>query len=264
MPTPSRQIISEYLDFANRIADKARQIAMVNYRSSVDVSLKRDKTVVTNADLEIERTARSMVAQWCPAHGFIGEELDDHGKDQSWVWALDPIDGTLAFVYGLPTFGILLSLTYERQPVIGIIDMPVLGERWSGAANVRTMWQDKSCYANSNSRLANSIVFATTIDMFNGSERAKFDAVCNQALHRRFGIDCYAYGLLASGYVDVVMEATMKTEDIMALIPVVAGADGVITDWEGKDLTLESKGQVLATANPFLHEQCLQTIAQNS
>ncbi len=258
----SQNAIAEYLQFANDIADRARTIAMQGFRSDIEVAYKSDSTVVTQIDLDIENTARKMIAERFTEHGFVGEEKESVGTDRSLVWSMDPIDGTQAFIHGLPTFGILLSLAYMKHPVVGIIDMPALGERWQGASGFPTKWQNRPCGANKTSTLAESTVFATTVDMFEGPDKTTFDIVSKQARHRRFGVDCYAYGLLASGFADVVMEATMKTVDIMALIPIVSGANGVITDWQGNPLTLSSSGYVLATSNSILHQQCLSAIRE--
>ena len=259
---PDKSTISSLLNFANDAVDTAREIALRSFRNSRAFTLKSDGTRVTNADLEIEKAVRNLVAANYPHHGFIGEEFEDLVTDSPWVWTLDPIDGTQAYSCGLPTFGILLALTFQRQPVLGIIDMPGLDERWTGARHFATTWQGDSCTTSANSKLSEAIVFATSIDMFSESEKRIFNAVTEAANERRFGIDCYAYGLLASGYIDVVMEADMKIADTMALIAIVEGSNGIISDWNGDSITLQSDGTVLATANSDLHAECLDIIAR--
>ncbi len=259
---PERNTISEYLRFANLVADRARPIALSGFRSGCDVSYKADRTVVTEKDIEIETVVRAMVAETYPDHGIIGEEFEPLQADSPYVWVVDPIDGTEAYAYGLPTFGILLCLARDGVPVASVIDLPALGERWCGATGLPTTWQGDPCRSKSTGSLDSAIVFASSIDMFNQAEKRVFDRVSQIARHRRFGIDCYAYGMLACGYADVVMEAAMKTVDYMALAPVVAGSGGVITDWQGRALTLESQGTVLAVSNPALHEQCLAAIRE--
>ena len=261
---PDKSTISSLLNFANDAVDTAREIALKTFRNSREFTIKGDGTRVTNADLEIETAVRNLVTTNYPNHGFIGEEFEDLLTDSPWVWTLDPIDGTQAYSCGLPTFGILLGLTFQQQPVLGIIDMPGLDERWTGAKHFATTWQGRSCTTSSNNKLSDSIVFATTIDMFSKPHKRIFDAVTEAANERRFGIDCYAYGMLASGYIDVVMEANMKIADTMALIAIVEGSNGVISDWYGNPITLESDGTVLATANQDLHTECLNTIARFS
>ena len=260
---PDKEQVAEFLEFANSIADQARVIALNHYQRLQEIREKEDSTYVTEADIEIENTARSMVEKSYQDHGFSGEELGNHGMHNDWIWSIDPIDGTTAFVHGIPTFGILISLMYKKVPVVGIIDAPALGERWSGALHHQTTLQGEPCTTNQHQALENSIVFATSIDMFPEPELRVFNAVTKRAKRRRFGIDCYAYGLLASGKIDVVMEATMKAHDTMALVPVVISAGGVITDWNGDSITHDFKGRVLATANSKLHEDCLRIIEKN-
>lgn len=259
----SGQVIAEYLEFAHEIANQARKTAVRHFRNSPGVSYKPDDTPVTECDIEIETMARGMVAERYPEHGFKGEELPDHAVEKEWVWVLDPIDGTEPFILGLPTFGILLGLTRGGRPVLGIIDMPALAERFCAGEGGRTTWRGKPCSTNAQAILPEAIVSATSIDHFEKSEFVAFEAVSAAARRRRFGVDCYAYGLLASGSIDVVMESSMKTPDIMALVPVVERAGGVITDWRGDSLTIESTGQVLATANQSLHEECLGVIRES-
>ena len=257
---PDEETISTLLSFAVSIADCARPIALRYYRKFMQPSEKMDGTYITLADQKIELTAKSMVEEKFPEHGFWGEEYGASNLDRDWVWCIDPIDGTTAFVHGIPTFGILISLLYKKVPVIGIIDHPALGDRWVGAKHHRTTWQEQVCSSNLNQQLEFSIVFATSPDMFDADELRAFYAVTEKAKRRRYGIDCYAYGLLAIGKADVVMEANMKPHDIMALVPVVESAKGIITDWQGNPLTLDCNGQVLASANPELHNECLQII----
>ena len=227
-----QQEITEFLKFANDMADGARKIALQFYRKPKKQWTKPDSTFVTEADLGIEEFTIQMIKERYPKHG-------------------------------LPTFGILIALTFNSRPVLGIIDSPVMGERWCGACGFPTTWQGQVCSAKQNQALKDSVVFATSIDMFEEYERATFNHLSSLAKYRRFGADCYAYGLLASGYIDIVMEADMKPYDIMALVPVVEGADGVISDWSGNPLTLNSSRQVLATANLKLQEECLEAIQSN-
>ena len=258
-----KQKISDILKFANDLADSAREIALQYYRKPKKQWTKSDSTLVTEVDLRIENFTIQMIKERYPEHGFFGEEYGDTSTDELLKWCIDPIDGTQPFVYGLPTFGVLIALTCNLRPIVGIIDSPAMGERWCGAYGFPTTWQGQVCSAKQNQALKDSVVFATSIDMFKEYERATFNYVSSLAKYRRFGADCYAYGLLASGYTDIVMEADMKPYDIMALVPVVEGADGVISDWSGNPLTLNSSRQVLATANLKLHEECLEAIQSN-
>ncbi len=257
---PDPKQISEYLAFANSIADEAREIARRYHRRSKKQWTKPDNTWVTEADCKIEEMARAMVSERYADHEFFGEEYGDTASEGGLKWCLDPIDGTIAFVYGLPTFGVLIALTWNSEPILGIIELPAMKERWCGARSATTTWNGQFCQANAEKTLESTAVFATSIDMFSDDEREVFNRVSLHAKERRFGADCYAYGLLASGCVDIVMEADMKPYDSMALAPVVEGAGGVITNWDGAPLTLNSGTRVLATSNQKLHDECLELI----
>lgn len=259
-PQSSQHDVAEYLEFANTMADNAREIALQYYRKSKQQWMKPDDTWVTEADCKIEEMARLMVSERYPNHDFFGEEYGDSDSVNSLKWCLDPIDGTMPFVYGLPTFGVLISLTQDANPIVGIIESPAVKERWCGAKGEDSTWQGQPCKTNSKQSLTTAVVLATSPDMFTEAERGIFDRVSLNAKERRFGADCYAYGLLASGWVDVVMEADMKPYDMMALVPVIEGAGGVVTDWDGNQLTLNSGHWVLATSNRTLHEECLELI----
>ena len=261
MTKPDQKTILELLEFANGLAEGARHIALKYYRLPKKQWTKSDNTFVTEVDLEIETFLHEQISERYPHHGFFGEEFGDRSKERSYTWCIDPIDGTEPFVFGLPTFGVLIALTFDSRPIVGVIESPAMKERWCGATDCSTTWQNKSCIANGNAQLEDAVVLATSIDMFTKDEKYIFDAVTARTKRRRFGADCYAYGLLSCGSIDVVMEADMKPYDMMALVPVVEGANGVISDWEGNPLTLKSGRQVLASANSELHEECLNVIA---
>jgi len=144
--------------------------------------------------------------------------------------------------------------------VLGIIDMPALNERWLGVTGKRSFHNGDHCQSNDRKLLAEATVFATSIDMFTDTERQQFDRLSTAARFRNFGADCYAYGLLASGHADIVMESDMSIYDFLALVPVIEGSGGCISDWHGKPPNDHSGRQVVATANPTLHEQCLAMI----
>ncbi len=255
-----QQPISEYLEFANLIADHARDIARQYHRKPKKQWRKPDDTWVTEADCKIEQMARELVGHHYPEHEFFGEEFGDSTAQGQLKWCLDPIDGTIPFVYGMPTYGVLIALTQSSVPIVGVIEVPAMLERWCGAKLLPSTWQGEICKTNRGQTLAKAAVFATSIDMFSDEEREVFNLVSHHAKERRFGADCYAYGLLASGWVDVIMESDMKPYDLMALVPVIEGAGGVISDWEGNPLTLNSSLQVLATSNSSLHDECLKLI----
>ncbi len=250
-----------FLQLANIMADDARTIALQYFRNSAINWSKSDSTPVTEADLRIEQRIREIAAEHYPEHGFIGEENGTTNANSKLRWCVDPIDGTKSFLYGVPTFGTLIALTYDAVPIVGVIEHPAMRERWCAVQGGATASQGKPCRSSRRKEVNEAVVYATSIDMFNAEERRQFDAVTEQAKRRQFGVDCYAYSLLSSGFIDIVMEADMKPYDLMALVPVIEGAGGVVSSWRGEPLTLGSASQILATANEQLHHQCLDIIA---
>jgi len=257
---PSQSQLLQYLDFANDLAASARAIALEFFRRPTKKWTKPDHTPVTEVDLKIENCLSDRIARQYPDHGVIGEEHGVINSEAELRWCIDPIDGTKSFVYGVPTFGTLIALTFQCRPIAGVIEHPALEQRWCGAFGIHSTWQGQKCHTNSQSSLADSVVYATSVDMFSKKELRMFDKVSLSAKLRQFGVDCHAYSLLASGYIDIVMESDMKPHDMMALVPVVESAGGIMTDWSGKALTTESGPQVLAAANKNLHQQCLDKI----
>jgi len=251
----------EFIYFAEELADAARVVALKYFRNLRSIEYKTDGSPVTAADREVEAMIRQMITERYPTHGMVGEEHGLVSSGEPWSWVIDPIDGTQSFITGRPTFGCLIALLHEHQPLLGIIDMPVLNERWLGVTGKPSTHNGNHCESSNRKRLAEATVFATSIDMFSDSERQLFDRLSTAARFRSFGADCYAYGLLASGYTDIVMESDMSTYDFLALVPVIEGSGGCISDWHGKPLNDLSGRQVLATANSTLHEQCLATIS---
>jgi len=173
---------------------------------------------------------------------------------------IDPIDGTKSFVTGRPNFGTLISLLENGKPILGLIEMSALNERWFAVLDRPTLFGNDIVKTRSEIDLNKAIFCSTGLDFFNKAELPVFNHLTQQGQFRLFGGDCYNYGLLASGFVDVVIEADLKPFDYMALIPVIKNAGGIITDWQGDELTLDSSGQVLACANKKLHQQCLDEI----
>jgi len=195
-----------------------------------------------------------------PAHGFFGEESGDQTSEESWRWIVDPIDGTKAFANGSPTFGTLISLIHNDNPVLGIIDHAALGERWIGLSGQPTTCNGETCKTSQISELQDASVNCTTIDMFDPAGFQLFNQLSSACRYRTFGGDCFSYGLLASGHAHLVCEADLKPYDFMALVPVIEGAGGIITDWEGQRLTPTSGDKVLASANASLHQQAIKIL----
>ena len=257
MPDPRELLAETFLQFAQELADASGEAIRPWFRSQLVVERKGDGSPVTQADRAAEQAIRERIGHSYPDHGIIGEEYGTEQSDAEWVWVIDPIDGTGAFVCGLPTFGTLIALLRDGVPVLGVLDQPILRERWSGRCfpdlRPRTTHNSHVVHTSSTTDPSTAIGFATDPTMFRAEAADGWRALSSKLERVRYGIDCYAYGLLASGYVDMVCEASLKPWDYMALVPIVRGAGGRMTDWTGSELTLESTDRVLATANSRLH-----------
>jgi inositol-phosphate phosphatase/L-galactose 1-phosphate phosphatase/histidinol-phosphatase len=253
--------MAAFCAFAQTLADRARPLSQKWFRHPLAVDTKADESPVTQADREVEAALREAIAGHHPDHGILGEEFGALRTEADLVWSLDPIDGTRAFISGNPLWGTLLGLLHRGRPVLGVIDIPMLDERWVGAAGSPTRLNGVPCRVSTCTELRQAVLYATSPDIFNDAELAAFDALARAVRMRRYGGDCYSYGLLASGHVDLVVEAGLQPYDYLALMPVIEGAGGVITDWAGQPLGLQSQGRVIAAATQPLHRQAMQLLA---
>jgi inositol-phosphate phosphatase / L-galactose 1-phosphate phosphatase / histidinol-phosphatase len=249
--------LNAFLSLALRLADAAGEVIRPYFRQPLVVDDKPDLTPVTAADRAAEEVMRSLIERQFPEHGIIGEEFGRAREDTEFVWTLDPIDGTKSFISGVPLFGTLIALTCGKRPILGIIDQPISRERWVGVAGVPTTLNGASVRCRNCSALAAATLFATTPDMFKEGDAAAFARVSNAVKLTRFGADCYAYGLLAAGFIDLVLEASLKPYDFCAMVPIVEGAGGVATDWRGAKLDLASDGRILVAGDRRAHQAAL-------
>jgi myo-inositol-1(or 4)-monophosphatase len=250
------------LALAERLADAARRIAERSFRTAVAVTRKSDGTPVTAVDRGIETEMRAMIRAAFPGHAIRGEEFPAEGSGE-FTWVLDPIDGTKSFITGFPLFGSLIALMQGERPVLGVIEAPALAERWVGCEGRPTLFNGREARSSACRSLADAVVYTTTAETFNSEERARFEAVGRRAALRRYGGDCYLYGMLASGWCELVIEVQLKPHDFMAAIPVVEGAGGKISDWRGAPLSTASDGRVVAAANETLWREALAELAGN-
>lgn len=244
----------ELIAFANHLADLARTAIRPHFRKKLDIEAKADASPVTIADREAEAVMRRAIEARYPAHGIFGEEFGHARADSAWQWILDPIDGTKSFVTGLPIFGTLIALTHENLPVLGVIDQPIMGDRWVGAAGRTTTYNNEPARTNAGTLLREAAVLTTYVDAFTDSEQAAFTRLRKACRLNRMSGDCIAYAMIPSGFADIVVDGKVQPYDYAALIPVIEGAGGVITDWEGTPLDTTSPARVLAAANSTLHE----------
>ncbi|MBV9686783.1 MAG: histidinol-phosphatase, partial [Alphaproteobacteria bacterium] len=234
-----------YAAFAATLADAAGEIIRPYFRKPLAVDDKPDLSPVTVADRAAEEVMRSLIESRFPEHGIVGEEFGRIRDDAEFVWVLDPIDGTKSFISAVPLFGTLIALTRDRRPILGIIDQPISRERWVGVAGRTTSFNGAVVHSRACSALATATLFATTPDMFKGADADTFARVSTAVKLTRFGADCYAHGLVASGFIDLVLEAGLKPYDFCAMVPIVEGAGGIATDRRAADLDLASDGHIL-------------------
>lgn len=252
--------LTDEFEFAASFADKARELAMSYFRTSNGLTWKSDDTPVTLADTEIEQAFCGLVQSRYPEDGIFGEETGVSGRERPRIWVVDPIDGTGSFATGSPLFGVLLCLVENERAVFGIIDACATGERWAARRGAGATLNNVSCATSQKTLLSSASLASTSIHLLGARERRVFDRLSDKAAITRLGGDCYAYGLLASGHLDLVLEAGLKPFDFMPLTVIVEEAGGVISDWQGQPLTLNSAGDVLASASQELHAQALRII----
>ena len=246
-------VTAAHLALATELADAARAVIRGYFRQKIAVDDKNDLTPVTIADREAETAMRRLIEARFPDHGILGEEHGAVRTESEHVWVLDPIDGTKSFISGIPLFGTLIGLAYRGKPVLGVIDQPILAERWIGATGHPTRLNGAVVHTRPCATLAGATLFSTAPEsMFEGADAARFARLKRATKLLRMGADCYAYAQLASGFIDLVVEAGLKPFDYCALVPVIEGAGGVITDWQGRALDLGSEGKVIACGDAGL------------
>ncbi len=257
--------LSDITNFAEQLADAAASAILPFFRERPQVDDKGADgwfDPVTEADKAAERAMRQLIEATFPAHGILGEEEDEKPGSGEGRWVLDPIDGTRAFMSGLPTWGTLIAFDPGSGPAVGIIDQPYMKERWvAGPEGGRfdSPLGERALKTSDCTSLDDAILMATHPEIFvTSDERAGFDAVASRVKLLRWGGDCYSYGLVALGLADLVIEANLKPFDIQAIIPIVTAAGGVITDWQGG--SADNGGQVVAAATPALHAEALKLL----
>jgi histidinol phosphatase-like enzyme (inositol monophosphatase family) len=248
---------------AHRLADAARAAIKPHFREVTDGKRKADASPVTIADHEAEQAMRKLLTAEVPQDGVIGEEFGDSEGKSGRQWVLDPIDGTTAFLAGRPIFGTLIALLVEGFPVLGIIDQPILGERWLGVTGRPTTLNGKEVRTRACRELSAATLATTGPHYFDDHDGGHFMALAAKTDHRRMvmGGDCYNYAMLAIGQVDVVCEAGLKLYDFAALVPVVEGAGGTMCDWNGEPLHAASDGHVRAMGDPARLEDVVEALA---
>jgi inositol-phosphate phosphatase/L-galactose 1-phosphate phosphatase/histidinol-phosphatase len=249
------------LRIANALADAAASHSLRLFRTPLEVIAKADESPVTQADRAAEAAMREILGRERPADGIYGEEHGLERVDAASVWVLDPIDGTRSFITGSPLWGTLIGVLQGPRVVLGMVDMPVLKERWIGQAGKGATRDGQPVRASGCTEVAKARIVTTSPDIFAPADWEAFDRLSRQCAMRRFGGDCYGYAQLAGGTIDLVVETGLQPYDYLGPAGLIEAAGGVITDWQGQPLGLESDGRVIAAATPELHGQAMAILA---
>jgi myo-inositol-1(or 4)-monophosphatase len=258
----------DFAAFVDQLATASGEAILPFFRTSLGVEDKGSPVgfdPVTAADRAAEAAMRALIKRSFPEHGIVGEEYGNERIDAVYVWVLDPIDGTKSFISGMPIWGSLVGLMRNGAPVFGMMHQPFVKERFTGdggAARYRGPAGDRELHVRPCADLANAMLFTTSPQLMNADDRAAFARVEAAVKLSRYGGDCYPYCMLAAGHVDLVIEAGLKQHDIVALIPIIEGAGGLITNWEGGSAA--KGGRVVAAGDERVHEAAMKVLGAQS
>jgi myo-inositol-1(or 4)-monophosphatase len=255
----------DFAAFVDELATVAGDAIRPFFRTTLGVENKSRTGMfdpVTAADRAAEQAMRNLIRKTFPKHGIIGEEFGDESGDAPYVWVLDPIDGTKSFISGMPAWGTLIGLLKDGLPVYGMMHQPFIGERFTGdgaSARYRGPVGERRLNARPCAMLNEAMLFTTTPLLMRADERAAFEKVERSARLSRYGGDCYAYCMVAAGFIDLVIETNLKPHDVVALIPIIEGAGGIITDWSGEPAM--KGGRIIAAGDHRAHAQALKLLS---
>ena len=246
--------------FLVALCERAKEETLPRFRACTDIENKLDEGFdpVTAADRKAEYVIREMIMRALPDHGIIGEEYGSHNQEAEYQWIIDPIDGTRAFISGIPVWGTLIGLYRNGEPLAGVMDQPYIGERFIFDGESAFKEHGGSKKPLSTSQVVNlelATLLTTDPRLFQGHEGILVRELENSVRLSRYGTDCYGYVMVAEGQVELVVESGLQIYDMAALLPIVEAAGGVFTDWEGN--SNPNGGRVIAAANNMIHEQAL-------
>lgn len=251
---------TELLTFAHRLADASGDMLRAAAMQPPDVGLKADSSFVTNTDKAIEVRLRDMIQKAYPGHGIFGEEFGNVNTDAEFVWVLDPIDGTAAFVAGIPVYGTLIGLAREGRPYAGIIDHPITNDRWAGVAGLMAERNGSPIRTRPCRDLKTALATCSNPDFMNEGELERFTRLRKQLQYVQYGGSCYAYGVLASGRTDLAIDSGLDAFDVIASIAIIEGAGGTASDWRGNGIALGWSGQIVAAGDDDCRKRALDIL----
>ncbi len=257
MTQHDQSTLAEFRSFATELA----QIAIASAKTAkadLTIEIKEDGSPVTNVDKAVERAIRAHIQAVYPDHGILGEEFGSHNRDADLMWVIDPIDGTRQFAAGLPNYGILIALCSAGIPKIGVICHPDTKDIYLGLQGQGCWLNDAPIRVADLTAVDRCIVGLSDPDAFDAATLPGMERLRAASMWNVFDGGCMSFAALAAGRIGVsICGPNLDNFDICALVPVVEGAGGVITDWQGKPLTFASKGEIVASATPALHQQAL-------
>jgi myo-inositol-1(or 4)-monophosphatase len=254
----------DFAAFVNELATVSGETILPFFRTALSIEDKGrggSFDPVTAADHAAETVMRALIRRTFPDHGIVGEEYGQERADAEYVWVLDPIDGTKSFISGMPAWGTLIGLMRSGEPVFGMMSQPFTRERFSGgggAARYRGPAGERDLRVRPCSRLSEAILFTTSPRLMNDADRKSFGRVEDAVRLSRYGGDCYAYCMLAAGHVDLVIETELKPYDVLPLVPIIIGAGGMITSWEGG--APHAGGRIIAAGDKRMHKAAMELL----
>ncbi len=258
--------VIDFASFVDQLASVSGDTILPFFRTSLAIENKKTGGFdpVTAADRAAEHAMRALIRRTFPDHGILGEEYGPERTDAEYVWVLDPIDGTKAFISGMPAWGTLIGLMRFGEPVFGMMHQPFIRERFSGdggAASYRGPAGNRDLGVRECGSLGDAVLYTTSPLLMNETDRATFRKVENAAKLSRYGGDCYAYCMLAAGQIDLIIETEIKPHDIVALIPIVTGAGGIITTWENEPA--QAGGRIVVAGDARVHRAALAMLQES-
>lgn len=256
--------VIDFTAFIGRLATASGETILPFFRTSLSIDNKSaslDFDPVTEADRAAEAVMRRLIKANFPQHGIVGEEFGNERENAEYVWVLDPIDGTKSFIAGFPIWGTLIALLHQGTPVFGMMHQPFIGERFSGdsgSAHYQGPSGARKLAVRRCPSLKEATAFTTSPLLMNPTDRASFARIEEAVRLTRYGGDCYSYCMLAAGHLDLVVETELKPYDIAALIPIVTGAGGIVTTWDGEPA--QNGGRIIAAGDPRVHEAAIKLL----
>ena len=254
--------LDQFAASAAKMVDISGELIRTDQQNAFDIHIKDDGSPVTSVDKAAEMSIRDLINELHPDHGILGEEYEPVAADSEFVWVIDPIDGTLPFVAGFPVFGTLIALLHNGAPVLGVIDMPITRERWVGGANLPTTHNGKAVRTRSCENLASAVMSTSNPDFYDEASLPALKRMQQASKLNVYGGSCMAYGQIASGRIDVGIDVQFDIHDYLPLVPIITGAGGIISDWNGNSLDMNSGDRFLATGDWRTHAEALKVLNQ--